>query len=256
MNALLEMSFRTLPRDIRRRWRGSVAVDATVVPAYARHDRRVTRRRRDEKPRVITHSADPDADWYVRRDAGADADSGPAGGSVWGYEASLVVTGPESDAEDDAFPTLTIAMAPLHKPSHDPGGNATRALRSIHERGHDARYLAADRAYTNAKPENFQLPARAMGYEVVLDYGKDQLGVQDSFNGMLLIEGAWYCPSIPEVLITATIDVEEGRIDEPTYRARLEERWHYRILSKAGADGGGHSRERCPASNPSPVARS
>jgi hypothetical protein len=145
-------------------------------------------------------------------------------------------------------------MATLHKPGHRPGAQAIRALRSVRERGHPAHYLAGDRAYSSAKPEDFQLPARALGYGLVVDYKIDQLGVQDQFAGMLQIEGAWYCPSIPEVLINATIDFRKGVIDEDTYRARLIERWKYQILSKGTADAEGYLRMRCPASNPSPVA--
>jgi len=254
VNALLELSIRTLSRDVRRQWRGSVAVDATVVPAFARHDRRVTRRRKAEAPEVITHSVDPDADWYIRGDPDASAESGPSKASIWGFEASLVVTGADGD-EEPGFPSLCIGMAPLHKPSHDPGGNAIRALASIHARGHPAGYLAGDRAYTSAKAENFQLPARALDYRLVLDYTRPQLGLQGDYHGMVLIEGAWYCPSIPEKLITATVDFEAKAIDEPTYLARLAERWRYQVLPKAGADDESHVRVRCPASEPSPVAR-
>lgn len=163
---------------------------------------------------------------------------------MWGYEASLVVTG--SDNPDTA--------APLHKPGRDPGQNAVRAIRSINRRGHPANWLAGDRAYTNAKPENFQLPDRALGYRPVLGYKIDQLGIQDSYGGMLLVDET-YCPSIPTKLINATIDARNGDIDETTHRARLEERWRYRILPKASPDAEGHVRLRCPAANPSPVAR-
>ena len=38
-------------------------------------------------------------------------------------------------------------------------------------------------------------------------------------------------------------------------KARLVERWKYLVLPKAGPDGEGHARPRCPASNPLPVAR-
>jgi hypothetical protein len=72
---------------------------------------------------------------------------------------------------------------------------------------------------------------------------------------MLLIEGAWYCPSIPAVLTNATIEYEAGLIDELTNHARLAERWRYLVLTKVGPDDGGHSRVRCPASSPNPVAR-
>ena len=40
INQILEMSIRVLPREVRRHWKGSAAVDATVIPAFARPSRR------------------------------------------------------------------------------------------------------------------------------------------------------------------------------------------------------------------------
>lgn len=67
----------------------------------------------------------------------------------------------------------------------------------------------------------------------------------------MLVDGAWYCPGMRDILISATKDFREGRIDEETYRARLAERWKHAILPKEGPDDQG----RCPASNPNPVVR-
>jgi hypothetical protein len=253
INQILEASLSMVPREIRRRWKGSVAVDATVVPVFARPERRSAAQKRGRPREVVTHSSDPDAAWYVRGDREGEEEGELSGRSVWGMEATLAVSG--TDDPDAPFPSLVVAMAPLHKPGTAVGANGARALRSIHQRGHPSNFVAADRAYTNAKPEDFQLPARAMGYRPVLDYKIDQLGVQDSHGGMLLIEGAWYCPSIPPGLVNATVDYRNGIIDAATYRARLEERWRYRVLSKAKPDGEGHARVRCPASKPAPVAR-
>jgi hypothetical protein len=165
------------------------------------------------------------------------------------------VSGSDDPSRSQTFPSLVMGMATLHKPGRYPGRQAVRALASVHDRGHPARLLAGDRAYSSAKPEDFQLPARALGYQPVFDYKIDQLGIQGSYAGMLQVEGAWYCPAIPKVLIEATIDYRKGAIDEPTYRSRLEERWKYLVLSKASPDAEGHVRLRCPAANPAPVAR-
>jgi hypothetical protein len=255
INEILELSIRALPRHIRRRWKGSAAVDATVIPAFARPDRRERRTRKGVAPRVIRHSSDPDADWYHRGErTGRDGET-ESTFSVWGYEATLVVSGSDDPSEPQAMPTLVIGMAPLHKPGTKVGHNAAVALASIHERGHPAHFLAGDRAYTNAKPEDFQLVARALGYGLVIDYKIDQLGRQGTYEGMVLVDGAWYCPGMPDVLITATKDFRQGTIDEETYRARLAERSKHAILPKEGPDDQGHLRMRCPASNPNPVVR-
>jgi hypothetical protein len=255
INQVLEMSIRTLPRDIRRQWKGSAAVDATVIPAFARPDRREKRKKRGVTPTVITHSSDPDADWYHRGERiGRDGETESAF-SVWGYEATFAVSGADDPNEPHTVPSLVIGMAPLHKPGTRVGQNAIVALSNIHDRGHPAHFLAADRAYTNAKPEDFQLPARALGYQLVLDYKIDQLGNQGSFQGMVQVDGAWYCPGMSESLVNATRDFRNGLIDEETYRARLAERWKHAVLNKERPDDQGHLRLRCPASNPNPVVR-
>ena len=254
INQILELSIRALPRDVRRTWQGNSAVDATVVPTFARPDRRRPRTKKGKTPEILVHSVDPDADWYVRNPTEARPD-GEKDKACWGYEASLVVSGSDDPSQTQPFPSLVMGMDTLHKPGRYPGRQAVRALASIQERGHPARLLAGDRAYSSAKPEDFQLPARALGYQQVVDYKVDQLGIQGNYAGMLQIEGAWYCPAIPKVLIEATMDHRSGAIDEATYKARLEERWKYLVLPKAGPDAEGHVRLRCPASNPAPAAR-
>jgi hypothetical protein len=230
-------------------------VDATVIPAFARPDRREKRQRKGVKPKVIRHSTDPDADWYHRGERkGRDGET-ESSFSVWAYEATLVVSGADDPSEPQPMPSLVMGMAPLHKPATGVGRNAIVALSSIRDRGHPAHFLAGDRAYSSAKPDDFQLPARALGYQLVLDYKIDQLGNQGSYQGMVQVDGAWYCPGMRESLVTASKDFRNGMIDEETYRARLAERWKHVILGKESPDDQGHLRVRCPASNPNPVVR-
>ena len=86
-------------------------------------------------------------------------------------------------AGQDDCPGGWSAAAEQYKPGHEPGENAIVALNSIVARGHPTRYLAGDRAYSNSKPEKFQLRARALGYDHVLDYRDDELGIRDSYEG-------------------------------------------------------------------------
>ena len=252
INQILKVSFDMVPHELRGQWQGSVAVDATVVPAFARPESRKWGR---DKTGFLRSSADPDAAWYHRDPDGRDADVAAAKKSVWGYELTIAVTANDDPNTEPDIPSLVVGMAPLHRPSVAPGPNAIVALASIEERGHPTGWLAGDRAYTNQKPQHFQLPARALGYRLVLDYKSTQLGVQDSFGGMVQVEGGWYCPSMPDALIHAERDFRNGVIDRDTYQARLEERWRYRILPRGLPDAEGHTRMRCPAANPSPVLR-
>ena len=263
-NAILEASFTALPRALRRRWHGSVGLDATAVPAFAREERRARNGKlaRAKRP-VLKHSADPDAGLYVRTDTDDGREPGavvsPSGkrlrSGFWAYEASIVVTGNDKPSLDPDFPSLVVGMAPLHRPSTGVGTNAITALTSIATREHPAKWLAADRAYTHALADDFQLPARALGYELVLDYRADQLGVQGSYTGALHIEGAHYCPAVPVALQTATRDFRAHCIDEETWRSRIEARRAYRLRPKTQPDAEGHLRMLCPAAGTAPTLR-
>jgi hypothetical protein len=201
---------------------------------------------------IEVYSADPDAGTYKREAARYD-DDGPPGNtkSFWAFEATFVVAGPDDPESWKMFPNVVVAMTPLYQPGREPGLNAVRALRSLHDRGHPAGWLAGDRAYTDAKPENFGLPAKA-----ILDYVEDHLGVQGEHRGFLFIEGAWYGPAIPEMLVNATVDFTNHDIDETTYKSRLAERTRHRALPRADEDEEGYRRWRCPASDPHPGAAS
>ena len=44
---------------------------------------------------------------------------------------------------------------------------------------------------------------------------------------MVLVDGTWYSPGMPESLINATLDFREGVIDEATHATRIEVRRNY-----------------------------
>lgn len=262
INEILEISLRTLPRHIRRQWKGAIAVDGTPIPGFARPERKEpdpTSRTTPPKRRVLKHSADPDNGWYLRDGDHRDDDTTPNGGPprkmVWAMEATLAVAGSDDDSPGRNFPVLAMGMSPLDKPGFRVGENAIIALSSVRSRGWPAGELGADRAYTNATPETFAYPARALGYRPVLDYRVDQLGIQDSTDGALQIEGALYSPGIPAVLVNATGDLRAGLIDDATYAVRIEERRLYRLRPNGREDEHGRIRMSCPAAKNAPTVQ-
>ena len=252
VNQLIEASLQLLPRAHRRAMRGSLAVDATPVPAFARGE--VKPLDASGERHVVRHSADPDAGWYARTTDARDGGP-PVTKSNWAYEATLAVSGDVEHDDADRLPSLVLGMAILHAPGAEPGRNGIRALSSVAERGYSPGYLAADRAYSSAKAEDFQLPARALGWKPVFDYKADQLGIQAQAHGLVQVEGSWYCPAMPKALIDATGDWRAGRIDEATYATRIAARQAYAARPKASADAEGHRRYLCPASGSAPTAR-
>jgi hypothetical protein len=70
-----------------------------------------------------------------------------------------------------------------------------------------------------------------------------------------MVEGTWYCPSMPEVLVNATIDLRAGSIDGATYQARIAARVDYALRRKSGPDADGYERFMCPAGGDRPKLR-
>jgi hypothetical protein len=120
-------------------------------------------------------------------------------------------------------------------------------LASAAARGHKPGWLGHDRAYTAALPGRFHLPARALGYSPVMDYRADQPGIQASTQGALLVEGTWYCPALPDPLITATARLRDHAITRDLYDQQIAARAPYQLKRKDGPDDDGYQRLSCPA---------
>jgi hypothetical protein len=240
-NQLLEATLHLLPRRVRRRWKGSISFDATFTAAFARGTRRDS-----------THcSIEPDAGWYVRE--GDHRDTPPPDGKKplrkWGYGWETTIAISTSTDEQNSFPHLAVAMA-FDKPGHHITKCATTLVSSLNKREHPVGYAVADRAYfPNAKPNELQLPLRALGYKLVFDYREDQLGIIATHKGAILVEGNWYCPSMPKILISATIDyrAKTDPINPTEYAQRIKQRVRYLLKPKATPDEDGYQIWSCPA---------
>lgn len=257
---LLQASYEMLPRDVRRRWKGSVTVDGTKVPVFAV----------GQDYLGTWESTDPDAGWHTRTNRhdhhGLDDGEAPeSGSSEWGYEAHLAIMAFDSPVATlgvKPHPTLCLGVE-FARPSTAPGKKAIGALSGVRhlvagadpDRPADERagYLGVDRAYTStSKTEDFHEPAARLGYTLVFDYKNHELGRQGDAHGAVMVEGRWLCPATPDALVNATVDFRAGRIDEPTWRARLALREKYEF--KAYAAGDGMTRMTCPAAGLAPTA--
>jgi len=237
-NLLLESAFMLLDENVRRSWRGNICIDATVVHAGGKAGAPSTKKnpKPDDKMSVV-----PQTGWYKRED-----ENGKLTKIAWGFEAHLAVMCANEPGVAPDFPLLVLGMS-LDTPAARVGENAVIAAQSIIERGHPAGICAADRAYfPNSIAEKYQLPMRALGYQLIGDYRDDQLGIQAQLNGALLIEGSWYCPSTPQPLIDATKDLRQKRISEATYEARIEQRARYIFRPKSAPSPDGNITYHCP----------
>ena len=271
-NQIVEASLTPVRHLLDAHWDGSAGVDATPIATFARGVRATG-----------THtSTDPDAGWYVRQGDHTDPDTTPttkttsgkrkrkAAKFLFGYDLTLAVghhphrrATPPGHGDPTQPPALAIGFI-LDRPGVDPAGNALRVLTDVRARGHKPGHLGADRAFNNSRPDHFQLPIRALGYQPCYDYPDDELGIQAGHLGALMIEGSWYCPAIPTALVQATAtcraatraatDLPEAT-DRATARHQAGTQWAaaitartaYQLAGKGHPDPEGHQRLTCPA---------
>jgi len=243
VNALLEASVSVLDETERAASGGGTGLDATPVPLFSR----------GPSKRAGLCASDPDGGWYVREDDHRERedDKGkPLRKISWALEATIAATARPPGAPP-ACPDLAIGMA-MARPGEDPGGTGARVLASTAARGHKPGWLGYDRAYTAALPGRFQLPARALGYQPVMDYRIDQLGIQANTGGAILVEGSWYCPALPGPLITATTSLRDHAITRDLYDQQITARACYQLKRKDGPGADGYQRLSCPAAGKHP----
>jgi len=243
LNALLEASISVLTGEEHAAYDGCTGLDATPVPLFSR----------GPSKRTGLCASDPDGGWYVREGDHRERedDKGkPLRKIAWALEATIATMARPPGAPP-AHPNLAAALA-LTRPGQDPGGTGARVLASLAARGHKTGSLGYDRAYTQALPERFHLPARALGYSPVMDYRADQLGIQANTGGALLVEGTWYCPALPGPLITATTRLRGHAITRDLYDQQITARRPYQLKHKDGPGTDGYQRLSCPAAGTRP----
>jgi hypothetical protein len=169
---------------------------------------------------------------------------------AWALEASIV-TMARAPGAVPTHPNLVMGAC-LSRPGEDPGGNAVRLLASVRTRGYPAGLLGADRGYSQGRPESFHLPVRALGYSLVIDYKATELGRQANSSGAVMVDGTFYCPAMPESLISAGADRRAGIIDAAMHARRIAARRSWRLVRKQGPDADGYERLSCPAQGPHP----
>ena len=243
INDLVEASVRVCSGDELARFDGSVGLDATPVPLWSR----------GPSARAGTSASDPDGGWYIREGDHREA-TGPDGRALaklsWAAEATIATMG-RPPGSVPSHPNLALGLA-LGRPGEDPGGTGVRVLASVRSRGWPAKYLGADRGYTQGRPEHFHLPARALGYSLVMDYKAAQLGRQANSQGAVMVDGTFYCPAMPEALVVAGAEHRAGTIDDKTYKARIKARAAWRLVRRDGPDQDGYERLACPAQGEHP----
>ncbi len=77
--------------------------------------------------------------------------------------------------------------------------------------------------------EGFHEQVFQAGFKPLTWLPRRMLGRNGSLNGMVHVEGDYYCASLPDELANANLDYRDGLIDEETRETRLAERARYRM---------------------------
>lgn len=256
---LMTACFKLLPEEIQCRWHGDLTGDGTLVKGYGGwgHNSGVRKVKESQSPEA---NAGIHARTQDRRDAAAfDTGQIKPDKTIYnfGYEGhALLMTAPEGALP---VPCLVIGWS-LDRPSVGPGQNLVTAVQGIVEANLPSGRLVTDMGYSQRFPVNFHLPFAQLGYTQVMMYADADLGVQATYAGFLMVEGTWYGPCIPQMLIDATKDFRAGRITEDVFRDRIAARVKYQARIKRRRKDGWLVDYRCPgrgdgATNDCPIVR-
>jgi hypothetical protein len=182
---------------------------------------------------------------------------------TWGREASLAVRVDSSPSTHRRFPQL-IVSATLHLPITQTAHTALTLMRGAISTGLRPGIVDADLGYFANNPvDKLHQPTFELGFTPSTDYKWNRLGVTNYGDGVIWVEGHAYCPLMPDELINATKDIEDGTIDTGTYRSRIRARTEFRLrtIGKPRKNGGvrmvctcnGHEGPRTDPHIPSPA---
>lgn len=226
-NALIEGSISFLPRELRRRYGGNIAIDATFtkhngklggqfkkkLDAGEKAKARAAGLRTDFKLVGDHNSINYDGGWYVRQGDHDGMWESALTKRFWGIETELATWVPNAPgAETKEYPLLISAIT-FHKPG-ELSGAAGEMIRSILSRQYPIDHFMADRAYLpSSKPEDLQGPLARLGSKVVFDYKTSQKGIQASYDHAIQVEGQWYLKYMPLELTEAEALYSEAKAD-------------------------------------------
>jgi hypothetical protein len=251
-NQLIEGSVQFLNREVRRRFKGAIAIDATFAEVSGKQ-----KSARNIKPgdKVSTNY---DCGWYGRQGS-HDPDQDGGDKYAFGWELEYAVMTRDPNETEASYPLLFLSTS-----GHKPGaltGHGLFLYQSAVERGHAIKTVVGDRAYfPGAKPEDLQRPLAQAGVKVVMDYKNDEeeLGQQafyasaDGRHNLVMVTGSWHMRFMPAALIdaektyldylktiTSKPGAERSKLRDEAHallRQRRKERSRYRLIPRSGYD--------------------
>ncbi len=268
---LLALTFKLLPRWMRRAYRGDLTIDGTPIGLWGKPrsvskvkvptkrsakattegelikrqmERVINARTNDDVTEIADavasegmksvryDAANPFAGYYVREDK-----------VKWAYEAHLLVTtDAELAAHDRGLPSLVLGVG-LATPGVGIADMAVMLLRDHARLGLPTRYLAADTPYGHTDANVFARPVHELGYQPLIPLHPNVIGRQGPWGPAAIVDGDLYSPSLPDELAEATAR-HQKRIEDIRRKHPTEDADRSRLLADAEDDYQRNLRER------------
>lgn len=225
---------------------GSYAVDASGVPSWARQTAKWS-----HKPTAT----DPDAAWRSHMSTstayGKEEGQTPTfGGKAW-YGYNLVAYVRVQNMGDPAHETgAYIERIDLTAANESEAQAAADLLcRMTNQTKTPPQDLVMDRAYTLGF-DKYLITARSLGYSPHFDLRKDQRGLTGAVDGMLIVDGQPYSPSLPAALHDIPVPKLPGanKTQLAAWHAQHDQRSRYLIRWRGNLTSTGKMDFSCPAS--------
>ena len=218
---------------IPKRWKdasSSLAVDWSDIESHSRPP--------DQKG---GRCADAEASWGRRK----SDQPGVKDELFFGYELQAATMVKEEGGEP--VPELVRRML-LTTCSLDPPKAFVPVLEDMVASGTKLTDVCSDSGYAHRRAENWSLPLRALGAEIVTDLHPNDRGPRGTFMGAVASNGNLYCPAAPRSLLELGPLGRQALADEvAAHDAKTEELSRYKLGRLSRDDADGYHRVMCPA---------
>ncbi|WP_404474146.1 hypothetical protein [Microbacterium aerolatum] len=238
VNMLLRTSIKRLPADIRARYKGNVAIDATPIFLVGEPNYRWGA---EDSDRLNLNAMSTRYTRAGNHEGKGHEDDEPA------WEMETVVTVANKPDDNLSFPVLMTGASFQH-----PGRNKYGPLRAMKQHcklfDRDERHrLMADQEYNGFQPHRFQNEIRKLGFRGVFNHsGKRKPGKDATIGDAVLVDGYLFVKWMPRHLMTSTGDYAAGRIGKALHIAHIESRKQYALTPHGRPDEDGFQRFTYP----------
>jgi len=183
--------------------------------------------------------ADPEASWG-HRNAGLSKKDMFFG---YYYQTVTMVRDETGDPVPELIRRLVVSGCHL-----DPPSQLVPVLERMVSSGVALSDVICDSGYAHRKPQNWALPVRRLGAELVMDLHPVDRGTRGTHHGAICFNGNLYCPRTPAALFCIEpLSRNAGVSEIEIHDARSEELARYKLGRVSGPDRDGFERVMCPA---------